>query len=216
MSVYVVTAPESIRGIYETWAACEAVVSGVSGAQYQSVPSRERAEQILRGESVTLPSGVYAFVDGNHRGGVGVVFVKQRSDRRVTREISTNVFSVFEGAGVLALKTEECIQQELTRLRNVLAELAGVYQALTHIARETSLTIVYDYEGIGAWLENRWRTKDSTVGEIIETCRRLILSKQLTIAFRHQPGHESTLVSKDEFVFFNQRADRLATEGASP
>jgi viroplasmin and RNaseH domain-containing protein len=58
MKLYVVTAPPSVRGIYGTWAACEAAVHGVRGAEYQSVPSRSRAEVILRGDSVTLPAGV--------------------------------------------------------------------------------------------------------------------------------------------------------------
>jgi viroplasmin and RNaseH domain-containing protein len=32
VKLYVVTAPPSLRGIYDTWAACEAVVDGVAGA----------------------------------------------------------------------------------------------------------------------------------------------------------------------------------------
>lgn len=44
---------------------------------------------LLRGESVTLPAGVYAFIDGNHLGGVGVVFVMQRDGREpVVKEIA--------------------------------------------------------------------------------------------------------------------------------
>ena len=66
--VYVVTAPPSIRGIYDTWAACDAAVAGASGARYQSVPSRSQAEAILRGESVARPVGVYTLIDGNHQG----------------------------------------------------------------------------------------------------------------------------------------------------
>jgi hypothetical protein len=62
--VYVVTEPPSIRGIYDTWTACHAAVAGVSGARYQSAPSRREAEAILRGESVALPVGVYAFIAG--------------------------------------------------------------------------------------------------------------------------------------------------------
>ena len=40
--VYVVTAPDEIRGIYPTWPECEAKVKGVRGARYQAVASRER------------------------------------------------------------------------------------------------------------------------------------------------------------------------------
>jgi len=44
--VYVVTEPERIRGIYDSWPACAAAVKGVSGARYQAVGSREQAEDI--------------------------------------------------------------------------------------------------------------------------------------------------------------------------
>jgi hypothetical protein len=33
MKVYVVTEPPSVRGISATWAACDTVVAGVSGAR---------------------------------------------------------------------------------------------------------------------------------------------------------------------------------------
>ncbi|HKW94040.1 MAG TPA: RNase H1/viroplasmin domain-containing protein [Methylomirabilota bacterium] len=79
MKLYVVTASPSLRGIYEPWPPCEAVIAGVGRARYQSVASRDEAEAILRGKSVTLPVGVYAFIDSTEHGGVGVVFVKQRA-----------------------------------------------------------------------------------------------------------------------------------------
>ena len=101
MKLYVVTAPEERRGIYETWEACKAAVHGVAGARYQSVASRAEAEAILGGEGVTLGPGLYAFVDGNHRGGVGVVLVRKSADGSLTllREIATTVHEVFGRAG---------------------------------------------------------------------------------------------------------------------
>jgi viroplasmin and RNaseH domain-containing protein len=53
---YVVTAPESARGIYEIWAECRAKVNGVSGARFQSVDSREKAEALL-GDGIVLAPG---------------------------------------------------------------------------------------------------------------------------------------------------------------
>ena len=66
MKVYVVTAPESARGIYETWAECKAKVHGVPGARFQSVGSRAKAEAML-GDRVVLAPGVYAFTDEHRR-----------------------------------------------------------------------------------------------------------------------------------------------------
>ena len=52
------------------------VVSGVAGARYQGVSSREVAEAMLRGDGLRLEPGAYAFVDGNAMGGIGVVLVQ--------------------------------------------------------------------------------------------------------------------------------------------
>ena len=70
--VYVVTAPESIRGIYPTWPECETKVKGIPGAKYQRA-TPEQAAQLLAGQAKPLPSGLYLFTDGNARGGVGIV-----------------------------------------------------------------------------------------------------------------------------------------------
>ena len=54
MKCYVVTAPPSIRGIYDTWAACDAAVDGVAGARYQSVPNRSAADALAT-QATTWP-----------------------------------------------------------------------------------------------------------------------------------------------------------------
>lgn len=215
MKFYVVTHPESIRGIYANWPACDAVVSGVSGARYQSVPSRSEAEAILRGESVTLPMGVYAFVDGNHLGGVGIVFVKQRKGSPAVKEISTSVTKVFAGSRIRGLTSRAVTLAALQRLRNVLAELAGLYYVVQNIAPDTSLTIVHDYEGISAWMEGRWQAKDSLVRGVIAACQLAVSTRKLKVAFTHQKGHQSSFVSQNEFAAYNAKADTLATQGAT-
>jgi ribonuclease HI len=214
MKLYVVTHPESIRGIYESWPACEAAVSGVSGAKFQAVETRNEAEAILRGESVTLPLGTYAFIDGNHLGGVGIVFVKQRHGAPAVKEISTSVTKVFSRSRIPSLASQEAVVEALERLRNVLAELAGLYFVVGYIAPGTSFTIVHDYEGIAAWTENRWRAKDPIVHDIVAACQRTISARKLVVAFQHQKGHQSSFVSQNEFAGYNARADALATEGA--
>jgi hypothetical protein len=73
MKVYIVSEPHSTRGIYDTWSECQGAVSGVPGARYQSVATREKAEAMLEGRGVVLPPGMYAFTDGNAKGGVGIV-----------------------------------------------------------------------------------------------------------------------------------------------
>ena len=215
--VYVVTAPERIRGIYVSWADCAAAVKGVSGARYQAVGSREQAEAMLRGEGTELEPGLYAFVDGNHLGGVGVVIVERAAngDPEIVEAVGLTVAQVFAGAGVRALSTPPAVRAALERLRNVLAELAALHLALRMLPEGAAVTIVHDYEGIGAWLEGRWRAKDPLVAEIVAACRDLIGRRRLAVRFRHQRGHAAAWAGRDDFAHFNARADALASEAAS-
>jgi len=215
--VYVVTEPERIRGIYESWPACAAAVKGVSGARYQAVASREQAEAILRGEITELAPGLYAFVDGNHLGGVGVVIVERAADGdpEIVESLGMTVDEVFAGAGLRALATRAAVKAALERLRNVLAELGALHLALRLVPEGSAVTVVHDYEGVGAWLEGRWRTKDPLVADIVQSCRDVIARRRLAVRFRHQRGHAAAWVGRDDFAHYNARADALATEAAA-
>ncbi len=212
--VYVVTAPDRIRGIYATWAQCAAVVKGVSGARFQAVASREQAEAMLRGEGTSLTPGLHAFVDGNHRGGVGVVIVESRDDDEpeVVEELGLTVREVFAGAGIPSLGTDRAIAGALARLRNVLAELGALHLALRVVPAGATVTVVHDYEGVGAWMEGRWKMKDAIVADVVNACKSLVAARTLHVTFRHQRGHQSSWAGRDDFAHFNARADSLATE----
>jgi hypothetical protein len=213
--VYVVTAPASIRGIYDTWEACRDAVSGIPDARYQGVTSREVAEALLSGDGVRLEPGSYAFVDGNAMGGIGVVLVEQReSGPASVRERAASVYEVFGRSGIPSLDTRTKITAATDSLRNILAELGGLYAALEETQKGSALTVVHDYEGVGAWLEGRWKAKNSIVAEIVAACRALIETRALRVRFRHQRGHESTFAGRNDFAAYNGRADRLATEAA--
>lgn len=217
MKLYVVTEPEDRRGIYETWEACKAAVHGVAGARYQSVTSRAEAEALLSGNGVMLAPGLYAFVDGNHKGGIGVVIVRKAADGAlaILREIGTTVHEVFGGPGIETLESPEAIAAALARIRNVLAELGGLYAALGLVPAGAALTVVHDYEGVAAWITGRWRAKDPIVAQVVAACRRRIAERRLDVSFRHQRGHQSTYAGPNEFAAFNRRADTLATQAVT-
>jgi hypothetical protein len=172
---------------------------------------------MLRGEAVVLSPGLWAFVDGNHFGGIGVVLVAQGPDAgepQVRREVATTVYEVFREAGIPGLASRAAITAAIDRLRNVVAELGGLYAALGLVPEAVAFTVVHDYEGVGAWLENRWKAKDPLVAEIVTACRARISARRLTVAFRRQRGHASTWAGRDDFARFNGRADALATKAA--
>ena len=212
--MYVVTAPPAIRGIYATWRECEAAVKGVPGARFQAVASRERAEAMLRGEVTALTPVLWAFVDVNHLGGVGVVVVRKvdGEEASIVEQGGFTVVEVLAGTGIPLLPSAKTIREALGRLRNILAELAALYLALTLIPEDSVVTIVHDYEGVGAWMDRRWRTKDPVVAAVVDACRALSERRRLRVSFRHQRGHQSSWAGRDDFAHYNARADALATE----
>ena len=212
--VYVVTEPSTIRGIYATWPECEAAVKGVRGARFQAVASREQADAMLRGEETRLTSGLWAFVDGNHLGGVGVVLVekKEGEDETIVEQGGYTVVEVLGGAAIALLSSKKAISDALGRLRNVLAELAALYLALRLAPEGAALTVVHDYEGVGAWMERRWKARDPVVAAVIDACRALIEGRRLRVGYRHQRGHQAAWTGRDDFAHYNGRADALAAE----
>ena len=212
--VYVVTEPASIRGIYATWPECEARVKGARGAKFQAAASRELAEAMLRGEGTALTPGLWAFVDGNHLGGVGVVLVDKRGDEQesVVEQGGYTVMEVLAGAGIAELASKQAVNAALDRLRNVLAELAGLYLALTLVPEGAAVTVVHDYEGVGTWMDGRWKTRDPIVAAVVAKCRDVAGARRLRVTYRHQRGHQSAWAGRDDFAHYNARADALATE----
>jgi hypothetical protein len=219
MPYYVVTKPDSIRGIYKTWTECKSKVDGVAGAVHQKVEDEEHARLLLEGRAIVLPPGLHVFTDGNHHGGVGVVVVWMGDDASVepvvVTEIATSVGQVFYGGVVPGLGSDDAVQEALSNARNVLAELGGLYLALRQAPAKAELTIVHDYEGVAAWWKGRWKARDPVVKAVVDACRALATRKGLDLDFVRQRGHTSTRAGRNDFARFNHRADSLATQGAA-
>jgi hypothetical protein len=198
VACYVVLAPDAIRGIYDTWAACEAAVRGVPGAVYRKTLDRRLAGQLLRGEGRKLPPGRYAFIDGNHLGGIGIVVVRRDGNGSTAlNEIATSVAEQFADYA-----------EHLDRLRNPLAELAAAHVVLRNTG-DRVLTIVHDYQGVGAWIEGRWKAHDPVIARFVSSCQELIRERGLTVRFEWMNGHQSA-AGGDEYALYNGRADELA------
>ncbi|GEM_PF-1455817 len=196
---YVVLAPEAIRGVYDTWPECEAAVRGVRGAVYRKAADRALAERLLRGDGRKLEAGTYAFIDGNAAGGIGIVYVERGVDGSTrVDEISTTVARVAPG-----------LDLHLPRLRNPLAELAALLHVVFGAPEGTAIRVIHDYEGTGAWMEGRWRTKNPVIAQVAADCREVVRRRGLTVTFERTDGHQSAR-GGDEYAEFNARADRLA------
>lgn len=219
MPYFVVTEPESIRGIYHSWDECKSKVNGITGAKYQKVQDLEQARAMIESGGVVLSPGLHVFTDGNHHGGVGVVVVWMpdgtSEEPVVVTEIATSVGQVFHGGVIPGLDDDAAVGAALEQVRNVLAELAGLYLALWQAPEEAHLSIVHDYKGVGDWMEGRWKAKDPVVKAVVTSCRGVVESKRLQMAYTWQHGHTSAWAGRHDLARFNARADALATRGGS-
>jgi hypothetical protein len=61
-------------------------------------------------------------------------------------------------------------------------------------------------------MEGRWKTKDATVATVVAACRAVIDRRRLSVAYRHQRGHQAAWAGRDDFAHYNAKADALAGE----
>ncbi len=218
MAVYLVLEPLEHRGIYATWPECEAKVKGVGGAKFQKVATLEQAEALLNGDVPTMGDGTYAFIDGNHLGGIGVVLVHQKNGQTVTKEIATTVAAVLPSGvpipGDLGGLAPLFAGQLLSAIKNIAAEMVALYQAIVAVKPGTSLTVVHDYAGVGAWMDKRWKMRDPHVIALAAHCHAASQARNLRLSFHYLKGHQGDATGRNPWVQYNRRADELATRAA--
>lgn len=176
-------------GIYRTWDACKAVVTGFSGAQYKSFLTMEEAEQYMGIEiEAQEVAGPFAFVDGSFNIASGVYGYGGFLEHDGKREI-------LQGAGS---------DPDMSSMRNVAGEVLGSMAAIEK-AIELGLpqiSIYYDYLGIEMWAMGLWkRNKKGTIAyyDYVNS-----IKDKLKITFVKVKGHSG--------VEGNEEADRLAKQ----
>lgn len=210
------------------------------------VSSEEEGWAVLNG-GVRLTPGLYAFIDATAIGGVGVVIVRMPGAESAEPQIvepacSSSVVQVLDAKPIAGIDGA-LVVEALDRLRNILAEIVALYEALTRLIiveqppPGSEVTIVHDYFGVSAWMQagaprdtwmridrgyyeasfkaHAWApAKDPTIRAVISACWELVLGSGLQMVFRHQPGHRSEAAGTHHFVRFNKIADELADQGS--
>lgn len=135
--------------------------------------------------------GLSVYVDGSfnvekNKYGYGCVFVDK----------GEVIFETFGGGN-----DPESIKQ-----RNVSGEMLGAMYAVRWAMKQgyKSLDIYYDYAGIEYWVTGAWKAKTDHTKKYAEAMRDW--GKSITLAFHKVEAHTG--------VEFNERADKLAKQGA--
>ncbi len=184
-------------GIYMSWDEAEKLVKGYPDAKYEGFRTREDAEHYMNGgsgellvrsaEQINEPEGGYAFVDGSFN-------------------IDTNTYgySGFLSAnGIKYPISGSGNKPDLARMRNVAGEIEGALAA-AHMALELKLkrlTILYDYEGIEAWVNGGWKCRKEETAAYRDAMQEII-AKGLAIRFVKVKAHSG--------ILGNELADSLA------
>lgn len=183
-------------GIFNTWEECRKEVSGYSGAEYKSFPTRAQAEEYmgvnhqisLFDEEKTEDSTAVAYVDGSYNintkiFGCGVVIFYKGNETKFSKAFS---------------------DPEMALMRNVAGEIEGAKLAMQYCVDNNiaEIDIYYDYEGVEKWCTGAWKTnKEGTAAY-----KRFYdeISKSVKVSFNKVKGHSGDT--------FNDMADRLAKD----
>lgn len=179
-------------GIYLSWDACKAQITGFSGAVYKGFETEDEARLFLSESRIKKePSGdaLVAYVDGSYN--------------VATKEFSYGMV-LLEAGEVIAKECEKSNDVSLAAMRNVAGEIKGAEAAMRYAKEHDrkELVIYHDYEGIAKWCLGEWKANKE--GTRAYKAFYDAVSRQIQITFVKVKGHSGDT--------YNEMADQLAKQ----
>ena len=179
-------------GIYLSWDACKAQITGYSGAVYKGFETEDEARLFLSDSRTKKePSGdaLVAYVDGSYN--------------VATKEFSYGMV-LLEAGEVIAKECEKSNDASLAGMRNVAGEIKGAEAAMRYAKEHDrkELVIYHDYEGIAKWCLGEWKTNKE--GTKAYKAFYDAVSRHIQITFVKVKGHSGDT--------YNEMADQLAKQ----
>ncbi|MDO4670119.1 MAG: ribonuclease H family protein [Aerococcus sp.] len=188
-------------GVFSTWKEASKHVTGVSGSEYKSFPTKAAADAYVSGKPSAVetkipnrgdrpqPNRCWAFIDGSYdvklnRYGYGGILIY--SDHQET----------FYGGDS---------QPELAKIRNVAGEMSAAMRAVQRAYQKqiAEITLYYDYMGIEAWATGSWQRKNPYTQQYHDYMQKM--AQGIRIVYVKVPAHTG--------VYYNEQADQLAKKG---
>lgn len=179
-------------GIYLSWYACKAQITGFSGAVYKGFETEDEARLFLsdsRIEKEPSEDALVAYVDGSYN--------------VATKEFSYGMV-LLEAGEVIAKECEKSNDASLAAMRNVAGEIKGAEAAMRYAKEHDrkELVIYHDYEGIAKWCLGEWKANKE--GTKAYKAFYDAVSRQIQITFVKVKGHSGDT--------YNEMADQLAKQ----
>lgn len=179
-------------GIYLSWDACKAQITGYSGAVYKGFETEDEARLFLsdsRIEKEPSEDALVAYVDGSYN--------------VATKEFSYGMV-LLEAEKVIAKECEKSNDASLAAMRNVAGEIKGAEAAMRYAKEHDrkELVIYHDYEGIAKWCLGEWKANKE--GTKAYKAFYDAVSRQIQITFVKVKGHSGDT--------YNEMADQLAKQ----
>ena len=179
-------------GIYLSWDACKAQITGFSGAVYKGFETEDEARLFLsdsRIEKEPSEDALVAYVDGSYN--------------VATKEFSYGMV-LLEAGKVIAKECEKSNDASLAAMRNVAGEIKGAEAAMRYAKEHDrkELVIYHDYEGIAKWCLGEWKANKE--GTKAYKAFYDAVSRQIQITFVKVKGHSGDT--------YNEMADQLAKQ----
>jgi hypothetical protein len=148
----------------------------------------------FRADRSTTPDRVWVFTDGSTTGWHAASLV-------VPNQFTRSVARFYE----------------FHATRNIAAELNGLLLGLEIAPEKSTLSIVHDFIGCGAWTIGAWEIKSDAVLERITKARKLVEDKKLDVSFIHHAGHQNKKkkdrpICHSDFTKWNCTCDRMCEE----
>ena len=182
-----------MTGVFNTWADCQAQISGFSGAEYKSFKTSEEAAEYAFGLKkeekhiqVDDSERAVAYVDGSYNVS--------------TKEYSYGAILIYLGKEYEY--SQKGTDQSLADMRNVAGEILGA-QKMMELCVENGVKVLdlyYDYEGIEKWCTGAWQAKKPGTQAYRDAYKSM--QSKLEVRFHKVAAHTG--------VELNERVDQLA------
>ncbi|PKM54613.1 MAG: RNase H [Firmicutes bacterium HGW-Firmicutes-5] len=186
------------KGIFKTWAECQANTKGYSGAEFKSFKTLEEAEAYIDTNQTSQSK------DTNiNEAGIARAYVDGSYDHSTKR---------YAGGAVILIGEEEIHineagdDAELATMRNVAGELLGAIRAMEWVYNHKDamgiekLILYHDYEGIAKWATKGWQAKKKGTQQYVTLFNKY--STSYPIEFVKVLAHSGD--------YYNELADQLA------